>query len=48
MNPDQAPYQTCRIQVAAESEAEARALLDPLAHPDPSAGAEEPSDDERR
>lgn len=40
MNPDQAPYQTCRIQVAAEHEAEARAILEPLANPDPSGGAE--------
>ncbi|HSB13749.1 MAG TPA: DUF2007 domain-containing protein [Bryobacteraceae bacterium] len=46
MSPDQAPYQTCRIQVAAETEAEARALLEPLAHPDPEAGAEEAPGDE--
>ncbi len=46
MNPDQVPYQTCRIQVAAESEVEARALLEPLAHPDLSAAAEEPPDGE--
>jgi putative signal transducing protein len=46
MSPDQAPYQTCRIQVAAEYEAEARALLEPLANPDPAVDAEAEPDDE--
>ena len=44
LNPDQAPYQTCRIQVAAEQEAEARAILEPLEHPSPVAAETDPDE----
>ena len=45
LNPDMVPYQTCRIQVALEQEAEARAILEPLQHPSPAAGAETEPDE---
>ena len=35
LTPDMVPYQTCRVQVAAEHEAEARAILEPLQNPEP-------------
>lgn len=40
LSPDQIPYQTCRIQVAPEHEAEARAMLEPLQHPEPGEGVD--------
>lgn len=35
LDPDSIPYQTCRIQVSPEHEADARAILDPLENPEP-------------
>ena len=45
LSPDMVPYQTCRIQVAPEQEAEARVILEPLEHPSPDADAEADPDD---
>ncbi len=40
LSPDMAPYQTCRIQVASDREAEARSILEPLEHPEPASDTE--------
>ncbi len=45
LSPDSMPYQTCRIQVASEREAEARAILEPLANPASSADLERDPDE---